>query len=85
MGPGRFSGFHLGEKHHWRKFALWEEASRSALMMVVPGVTRPGLRSQRSVSLIDVYPTLVDLCGLHGRSGRSEFRAASGRSGRLVG
>ena len=33
-------------------------------MMVAPGVTRPGLRSQRPVSLLDIYPTLVDLCGL---------------------
>ena len=57
-------GWHLGEKHHWRKFALWEEATRSVLMMVAPGVTQPGLRSERPVSLLDVYPTLVDLCGL---------------------
>jgi arylsulfatase A-like enzyme len=35
-------GWHLGEKEHWRKFALWEEATRAPFIWVVPGVTRPG-------------------------------------------
>ena len=34
-------GWHLGEKHHWRKFALWEEATRAPLIWVAPGVTKP--------------------------------------------
>ena len=33
-------GWHLGEKEHWRKFALWEEATRVPLMVVAPGVSR---------------------------------------------
>jgi arylsulfatase A-like enzyme len=57
-------GWHLGEKHHWRKFALWEEATQAPLMLTVPGVTKPGGRSPRPVSFMDVYPTLADLCGL---------------------
>ena len=57
-------GWHLGEKQHWRKFALWEEATRSVFMIVAPGVTQPDQRSQRTVSLIDIYPTLIELCGL---------------------
>ena len=32
-------GWHLGEKSHWRKFALWEEATRAPFMWIVPGVT----------------------------------------------
>jgi arylsulfatase A-like enzyme len=32
-------GWHLGEKEHWRKFALWEEATRAPLVWVVPGLT----------------------------------------------
>ena len=57
-------GWHLGEKLHWRKFTLWEEATRCPLMIVAPGATAPGGVCARPVGLIDIYPTLVDLCGL---------------------
>ncbi|MEK7408899.1 MAG: sulfatase [Acidobacteriota bacterium] len=62
-------GWHLGEKLHWRKFALWEEATHNVFMVVAPGVTAPGGRCDRSVSLMDIYPTLIDLCGLAPRKG----------------
>lgn len=57
-------GWHLGEKLHWRKFSLWEEATHNVLMMRAPGVTKAGTRCDRAVSLMDVFPTLTDLCGL---------------------
>jgi arylsulfatase A-like enzyme len=57
-------GWHLGEKHHWRKFALWEEATRAPLIWVVPGVTSPGTRSDRTVDFMSIYPTLCELCGI---------------------
>jgi arylsulfatase A-like enzyme len=57
-------GWHLGEKLHWRKFALWEEATRTPLMMVAPSLTAPGGRCSKPASLIDIYPTLIDVCGL---------------------
>lgn len=57
-------GFHLGEKHHWQKATLWEEATHCLLMFRVPGVTSAGSVSQRFVSLQDIYPTLAELCGL---------------------
>jgi len=57
-------GWHLGEKLHWRKFALWEEATHNVLMVHAPGVTQPGGLCHDPVSLLDIYPTLVDLCGL---------------------
>jgi arylsulfatase A-like enzyme len=57
-------GWHLGEKSHWRKFALWEEATRAPLIWVAPGVTKPGTKSDRPVDFMSIYPTLVDLCGL---------------------
>ncbi len=57
-------GWHLGEKHHWRKFALWEEATRAPLIWIAPGVTKPGGVSDRTVDFMSVYPTLTDLTGI---------------------
>jgi arylsulfatase A-like enzyme len=57
-------GWHLGEKHHWRKFALWEETTRAPLIFAVPGVTKPGTRCDRTVDFMSLYPTLTDLCGI---------------------
>jgi arylsulfatase A-like enzyme len=57
-------GFHLAEKHHWQKATLWEEATHCLLMLRVPGVTPAGGVSKRFVSLLDIYPTLAELCGL---------------------
>ncbi|QDU64840.1 Choline-sulfatase [Planctomycetes bacterium Pan216] len=62
-------GWHLGEKEHWRKFALWERATRVPLAFVVPGVTKPGERCSRPVNLVDVYPTLLEVCGLPPKKG----------------
>lgn len=61
-------GWHLGEKQHWRKFALWERATRTPLAIVVPGLTKVGVRCDRAVSLLDLYPTLAELCALPARS-----------------
>ena len=57
-------GWHLGEKEHWRKFALWEEATRAPLIWRVPGVTKPGSVSERTVDFMSIYPTLTDLAGI---------------------
>jgi len=57
-------GWHLGEKEHWRKFALWEEATRAPLIWVAPGVTKAGAVCSRPVDFLTVYPTLCDLAGL---------------------
>ena len=62
-------GWHLGEKNHWRKHALWDVSTRTPLIFSAPrGVAKDKL-CQRPVSLIDIYPTLIDLCGLPKRKG----------------
>jgi len=68
-------GWHLGEKEHWRKHALWDVSTRTPLIFAGPfgaeanaGVTEDKV-CQSPVSLIDVYPTLIDLCGLPPRDG----------------
>ncbi|GHU98741.1 hypothetical protein FACS1894159_01690 [Bacteroidia bacterium] len=57
------NGFHMGEKLRYRKATLWEEAARVPMIIKVPGVTKP-IVCARPVNLIDIYPTLVELCGL---------------------
>jgi arylsulfatase A-like enzyme len=57
-------GWHLGEKSHWRKFALWEEATRAPFIWVVPGVTQSGGVCQRTVDFMSIYPTLCSLAGI---------------------
>lgn len=56
-------GYHLGEKNTYQKQTLWERSSHVPLVVAGPGI-EPGGRSSRVVSLLDVYPTLLDLCGL---------------------
>ena len=58
------NGFHLGEKLHWRKFTLWEEATRVPLIISDPSNTRLKSRVDAPVSLIDLFPTLLDLLEL---------------------
>lgn len=54
-------GWHLGEKQHWRKFALWEESTRAPLIWIVPGTTNAGDRCDRPVDFLNFYPTLCQL------------------------
>jgi len=54
----------LGTKLHWRKFTLWEESTRVPFTIFAPGVTRPVSVCDRPVGFVDLFPTLVDLCGL---------------------
>jgi arylsulfatase A-like enzyme len=61
-------GYHLGEKGHWHKRTLWERATRVPLIIAAPGVTQAGGTCRRPVSLLDLYPTLVSLCGLTERT-----------------
>ncbi len=57
-------GFHLGEKGHWRKDSLWEEATRVPLIIKTPTLSQAGQACHRPVSLVDIYPTLCELCGI---------------------
>ncbi|GAA3619317.1 sulfatase [Flavivirga jejuensis] len=57
-------GQHLGEKRHFRKQALWEEATKVPLFFKIPNNEKNGQRSSQVVSLLDIYPTLTELCNL---------------------
>jgi arylsulfatase A-like enzyme len=60
------NGFHLGEKLHWRKFVLWEEATRVPLIIAPPAGPQAATTAavHDPVSLIDLYPTILSMCGL---------------------
>jgi arylsulfatase A-like enzyme len=57
-------GWQLGEKEQWRKFTLWERSTNVVMMMTAPGVTKPGGVCSRPAELLDIYPTLSELCEL---------------------
>lgn len=56
-------GFHLGEKHQWAKRTLWEESTRVPFLISAPGM-KTGTQCPEAVSLLDIYPTLIELCDL---------------------
>ncbi len=56
-------GFHLGEKFHWHKEALWDRSTRVPCLVRVPG-QRSGVVQNRCISLADLTPTMLDLCGV---------------------
>lgn len=75
------NGFHLGEKLHWRKFVLWEEATRVPMIVVPPRGVRVLPYYDPPVSLVDLFPTIAELCGIAGpggQDGRSLLSAMAG-------
>jgi arylsulfatase A-like enzyme len=57
-------GWQMGQKEYLYKNSLWQESTRIPLAIRAPGVAKPGCNCSQPVSLIDIYPTLIDLCGL---------------------
>jgi arylsulfatase A-like enzyme len=55
-------GWHLGEKDHWHKSTLWRQATRVPLVFRGPGIPQ-GAAIAEAVSLVDLFPTLNELCG----------------------
>ena len=56
-------GFHHGEKGQWGKHTLWERTANIPFIWAGPGIARQA-SINATVSAIDLFPTLVDLCGL---------------------
>lgn len=57
-------GWHLGEKGRWGKYARWDESNHTTFIIYDPLAKGNGNECTKVVSLQDVFPTLIDLCGL---------------------
>lgn len=56
-------GYHLGEKFDWGKHTLWERTSNIPFIWAGPGIAK-GADVHATVSLIDIFPTLVEMAGI---------------------
>jgi len=57
-------GFHLGDLGIWTKHTNYEQANRIPLLIIAPGVTKPGSSTRQLAESVDVFPTLAELAGL---------------------
>jgi len=57
-------GFHLGTHGMWGKRTNYEEATRSPLLLSIPGMKTAGRRTRALVEFVDLFPTLADIAGL---------------------
>jgi len=65
-------GWQMGEKEYLFKNSTWEESTRIPLIIRSPE-TKAGEKVDHPVSLIDLFPTLTDLCGLTGDNRKNEL------------
>lgn len=57
-------GFHLGEHFMWGKVHLFEESALMPMIVRVPGLTKQGASANGLVEMVDIFPTLAELCGV---------------------
>lgn len=65
-------GWGMGEKNYLYKNSLWQESTRVPLIVRAPGVGIAAGVTKQPVSLVDIYPTLIDLCGLTSETTKNE-------------
>jgi len=58
------NGYHCGEKNHFEKSTLWEDAARVPMAIRLPDRRHAGTECPGPVNLVDIFPTLMDYCNL---------------------
>lgn len=58
-------GYHMGEHGWYQKQTLFENATRVPLVISVPGMQTAGQSTPALAEMVDFYPTLAEVCGLH--------------------
>ena len=71
-------GWQLGDKQHWGKWTAWRQSTRMPLIIVPPRGAKAvrGKACAEPVSLVDLYPTLIELCDLPAKEGLSGISLA---------
>jgi iduronate 2-sulfatase len=57
-------GWHLGDLSIWTKHTNFEQANRIPILIIAPGVAKPGSATRQLAETVDLYPTLAELAGL---------------------
>ena len=57
-------GWHLGDLSIWTKHTNYEQANRIPILVVAPGVAKPGSATRQLTETVDLFPTLAELAGL---------------------
>jgi|GEM_PF-1685636 len=72
-------GYHMGEKGHWAKHVLWDRGTKVPFVWAGPGIAQ-GNRTDVAVSLIDMYPTFVEMCDLKKDGANTDIQPLDGES-----
>ena len=57
-------GWHLGDLSIWTKHTNFEQANRIPILVIAPGLAKPGTATKQLAETVDLYPTLAELAGL---------------------
>jgi arylsulfatase A-like enzyme len=57
-------GWSIGEHFHFQKWGLWEDTTHIPYIIHAPGISQAGQRTDAGVDTLDIFPTLLELCGL---------------------